>query len=275
MLHVTHPTTVCVTGAECLVTVNGSPAPMWEPIDLPADAVLDVGAAETAGLRTYVLVEGGLDVPSYLGSASTFTLGRFGGHGGRQLVAGDVLRASPAIGGRPAPVPIEVRPAMRSDWELAVTEGPHGAPEFFTRADIDTLWTRELPGALQLGPHRRATRRPAARVGPPGWGRGGTAPVEHPRHRVLRRSARLHRRHTDPARSRRTQPRRLRLPRHGGRRRPMETRAAAARRHGAVRPDPGGRRTVPDRSRKQQGRSVFRATSGRRRRRRRAGATVG
>jgi urea carboxylase len=88
-----------------------------------------------------VLVEGGLDVPSYLGSASTFTLGRFGGHGGRQLVVGDVLRASPAVGGRPAPAPVEVRPAMRSDWELAVTEGPHGAPEFFTRADIDTLWT--------------------------------------------------------------------------------------------------------------------------------------
>ena len=141
MLHVTHPTTVCVTGAECLVTVNGSPAPMWEPIDLPADAVLDVGAAETTGLRTYVLVEGGFDVPPYLGSASTFTFGRFGGHGGRQLVAGDVLRASSATGGRPAPVPVEVRPTMRSDWELAVTEGPHGAPEFFTRADIDTLWT--------------------------------------------------------------------------------------------------------------------------------------
>jgi urea carboxylase len=85
-LRMTHPTTVCVTGAECLVTVDGSPVPMWEPIEVPGGSVLDVGAAETTGLRSYVLVEGGFDVPSYLGSASTFTLGRFGGHGGRQLV---------------------------------------------------------------------------------------------------------------------------------------------------------------------------------------------
>ena len=38
------------------------------------------------GLRTYLAVRGGLDVPDYLGSASTFTLGGFGGHGGRALL---------------------------------------------------------------------------------------------------------------------------------------------------------------------------------------------
>jgi urea carboxylase len=140
-LRVTHPTTVCVTGAECLVTVDGVPAPMWEPIELPAGAVLDVGAAETSGLRTYVLVEGGFDVPRYLGSASTFTLGRFGGHGGRQLVVGDVLRASPGVSaGAKGTVPAELRPAMSPAWELAVTEGPQGAPDFFTRADMDALF---------------------------------------------------------------------------------------------------------------------------------------
>ena len=45
-------------------------------------AVLEVGAIPGPGLRTYVAVGGGLDVPSYLGSAATFTLGGFGGHGG-------------------------------------------------------------------------------------------------------------------------------------------------------------------------------------------------
>jgi urea carboxylase len=140
-LRVTRETTFCVTGAECLVTVDGVPAPMWEPIVVPAGGVLDVGAAETAGLRTYVLVTGGFDVPTYLGSASTFTLGRFGGHGGRPLVTGDVLRPAPAAPLEPAAaVPPELRPAMPSEWELAVTEGPHGAPEFFTRNDIDTLF---------------------------------------------------------------------------------------------------------------------------------------
>ncbi len=140
-LRVTHRTTFCVTGAECLLTLDGVPAPMWEPIVVPAGGVLVVGAAETAGLRTYVLVAGGFDVPAYLGSASTFTLGRFGGHSGRQLVAGDVLRAVPTTSTTPAAaVPPDLRPAMPSEWELAVTEGPHGAPEFFTREDMDTLF---------------------------------------------------------------------------------------------------------------------------------------
>ena len=140
-LRVTHETTFCITGAECTVTVDGVPAPMWEPLVVAGGAVLDIGNADTAGLRTYVLVAGGLDVPTYLGSASTFTLGRFGGHGGRALVTGDVLRGAPST--RPGPtaaVPPELRPAMPSEWELAVTEGPHGAPEFFARDDVDTLY---------------------------------------------------------------------------------------------------------------------------------------
>lgn len=176
-LHVTHPTTVCVTGAECPVTVNGVAVPMWEPVEIPADGLLDVGAAETTGLRTYVLVAGGLDVPAYLGSASTFTLGRFGGHGGRQLVVGDVLRANAS--GAPAstaPVPAEERPTMRSDWELAVTEGPHGAPEFFTQADIDTLFS------ARYRVHFNSARTGVRLEGPkPQWARsdGGEAGL-HP-----------------------------------------------------------------------------------------------
>ncbi|MDZ7884621.1 MAG: urea carboxylase [Mycobacterium sp.] len=139
-LRFTHPATVCVTGAECLVTVDGAPAPMWEPVQIPADGVLDIGTAETVGLRTYVLLAGGLDVPAYLGSASTFTLGRFGGHGGRELHAGDVLRTRAFATDPGGPVPLDERPAFSTEWELAVTEGPHGAPEFFTRSDIDTLF---------------------------------------------------------------------------------------------------------------------------------------
>ena len=139
-LRFSHPATVCVTGAECLVTVNGVPVPMWEPVDVPADGVLDVGAAETLGLRSYVLLAGGLDVPRYLGSAATFTLGRFGGHGGRELRIGDVLRTNKSETTDRSPVAAELRPELCTEWELSVTEGPHGAPEFFTRNDITTLF---------------------------------------------------------------------------------------------------------------------------------------
>ena len=40
---------------------------------------------------------------------------------------------------RDARAAIEEQPSIGHRWEVAVTEGPHGAPEFFTRADIDTL----------------------------------------------------------------------------------------------------------------------------------------
>ncbi|KAB8157890.1 urea carboxylase [Streptomyces sp. 3MP-14] len=139
-LSFSHATTVCVTGAPCPVTVNGVAAPLWEPFTVPAGGVLDIGAAAGPGLRTYLLFAGGLDVPEYLGSASTFTLGGFGGHAGRALRGGDVLRTVPGAAAPVGPVPADRRPALTAEWQLAVTEGPHGAPEFFTREDIATLY---------------------------------------------------------------------------------------------------------------------------------------
>ena len=50
--------------------------------------MLRLGRVQGAGLRTYVAVSGGFDVPDYLGAKATFTLGRFGGHAGRVLRAG-------------------------------------------------------------------------------------------------------------------------------------------------------------------------------------------
>ena len=176
-LRFSHATTVCVAGAACTVTVDGDPVPMWEPVPVPAGGLLDVGAAEGTGMRSYVLVAGGLDVPSYLGSAATFTLGQFGGHGGRALRPGDVLRSVPAEEpAAAAPVPVDVRPSIPSDWQLAVTEGPHGAPEFFTRKDIATLY------ASAYTVHFNSARTGVRLEGPqPEWARadGGEAGL-HP-----------------------------------------------------------------------------------------------
>ncbi|GGC57957.1 urea carboxylase [Hoyosella rhizosphaerae] len=175
-LRFTHATTVCVTGADSTVAVNGVEVPMWQPVAVPAGGVLDVGTADDAGLRTYILFDGGLDIPEYLGSASTFTLGQFGGHGGRALRSGDVLRAlqpeSPEVDGEP----ISERPEFTHQWELAVTEGPHGAPEFFTRADMEALY------GTPYEVHFNSARTGVRLVGPrPQWARtdGGEAGL-HP-----------------------------------------------------------------------------------------------
>jgi urea carboxylase len=162
---------------------GGWHVPWWEPFTVPAGATLAIGAIGGPGLRCYLAVRGGFDVPSYLGSASTFTLGRFGGHGGRALGVGDVLRAhrdvrptAPPAPVQPAPVPPHRRPAIVSDWEIGVTEGPHAAPEFFTRADIDELY------ASSYTVHHNSARTGVRLIGPrPSWARedGGEAGL-HP-----------------------------------------------------------------------------------------------
>jgi len=175
-LRFTHETTVCVTGAPALVTVDGAPVPQWEPVTVPAGATLQIGAPEEFGLRTYVLFAGGgLDVPDFLGSASTFTLGRFGGHGGRALRTGDVLHGGTAEHtGRP--VPEADRPVFGREWEIGAVEGPHAAPEFFTEDDIRDFY------AADWKVHFNSARTGVRLVGPkPRWARkdGGEAGL-HP-----------------------------------------------------------------------------------------------
>ncbi|MFI5821758.1 5-oxoprolinase/urea amidolyase family protein [Streptomyces rishiriensis] len=171
-LRFTHATTVCVTGAPATVTVDGAAAAQWEPVTVPAGSLLEVGAPVEHGLRTYVLFAGGLDVPAFLGSASTFTLGRFGGHGGRALRTGDVLHGGTVAEGAPA----TDRPAFGPVWHIGAVEGPHAAPEFFTEEDIRDFY------AADWKVHFNSARTGVRLIGPrPRWARtdGGEAGL-HP-----------------------------------------------------------------------------------------------
>ncbi|WP_455901500.1 5-oxoprolinase/urea amidolyase family protein [Rhodococcus gordoniae] len=175
-LRFTDDTEVCVTGAPTVVRIDGVTVPQWRPVTVPAGGLLDVGVVSGPGLRVYILVRGGLDVPEFLGSASTFTLGTFGGHEGRTLREGDVLVVGDDPRRESGPVPSEHVPALGTRWEIAVTEGPHGAPEFFTRSDIDTLY------ATEYEVHFNSDRTGVRLIGPkPEWARtdGGEAGL-HP-----------------------------------------------------------------------------------------------
>ena len=70
---------------------TASPCPIGRRSPSRPGRLLKLGGVAGPGTRAYIAVRGGIDVPKYLGSRSTFTLGKFGGHGGRTLRAGDVL----------------------------------------------------------------------------------------------------------------------------------------------------------------------------------------
>jgi urea carboxylase len=141
-------------------------------------SVLALGRIQGAGQRAYLAVRGGFDLPEYLGSRATFTLGQFGGHGGRALRAGDVLRLNAQgceLDGCRA-LPAHERPEYRNDWEIAVTDGPHGAPDFFTGADLAAFF------AAEWEVHYNSSRTGVRLIGPkPEWARsdGGEAGL-HP-----------------------------------------------------------------------------------------------
>jgi urea carboxylase len=168
---------VAVTGAPIPLTLDGQPQPMDTAFFVPAGATLALGSIPGAGARSYLCLRGGLQLPDYLGSKSTFTLGQFGGHGGRALRAGDVLHLAPLADRESgASLPPDLRTPLPAVRELRVIYGPHGAPEYFTPAYIDTFF------ATDWEVHFNSSRTGVRLIGPkPEWVRtdGGEAGL-HP-----------------------------------------------------------------------------------------------
>lgn len=82
--------TVAITGANCECKIGMNPVGSNTAIAVGAGSVLQCGIT-TDGARCYLAVQGAVEVPAVMGSASTDIRGRFGGHRGRRLQAGDVL----------------------------------------------------------------------------------------------------------------------------------------------------------------------------------------
>jgi urea carboxylase len=170
--------TVALAGARMAATLDGVAVEYHQPIAVKAGQTLAVGSVNGPGCRAYLAVRFGFDVPEYLGSRSTFTLGGFGGHGGRALRKGDILHVAPpsALGDEPRALEPSVIPELTHDWTIGVVYGPHGAPDFFTPNDIRTFFET----AWEV--HYNSARTGVRLIGPkPEWARsdGGEAGL-HP-----------------------------------------------------------------------------------------------
>ncbi|RQS86169.1 urea carboxylase [Burkholderia seminalis] len=165
-------------GAPLAATLDGEPVPFWQVVRARSGAVLKLGGVTGAGVRACLVVKGGLQVPDYLGSKATFTLGQFGGHAGRALRKGDVLHLHADAGRGDAGAALSTAdvPVLTHAWTLGVLDGPHGAPDFFTPDDIAMLH------GTQWTVHYNSSRTGVRLIGPkPRWARadGGEAGL-HP-----------------------------------------------------------------------------------------------
>jgi antagonist of KipI len=81
------------------------------------------------GMRGYLAIPGGFDLPPVLGSRSTYLAARMGGIDGRALEAGDVLTAVAKTGNEIGTRVWPDRPSMEPDGEpvLRVVDGPDAA----------------------------------------------------------------------------------------------------------------------------------------------------
>jgi urea carboxylase len=174
-------TTIALAGADMGATLDGLPIEYCAAVPVKAGQTLRLGPIRGPGFRTYLAIAHGIDVPLYLKSRSTFTLGNFGGHAGRTLRTGDVI----AMDARPVSgvtadggmaVAAGLRPELTHDWVVRVIYGPHGAPDFFTPQDVETIFST----AWKI--HYNSNRTGVRLIGPkPQWARpdGGEAGL-HP-----------------------------------------------------------------------------------------------
>jgi biotin-dependent carboxylase-like uncharacterized protein len=140
---------VAVTGAPVPLDVDGRPVAENAPLTLPPGAVLGLGAP-ARGLRSYLAVRGGVDLPPVLGSRSSDTLS---GLGPAPLAPGDRLPVGSLAGEEPlvdvapvAPLPerpvLRVLPGPRRDWLQPVAWAELTAREWTVSADSDRVGLR-------------------------------------------------------------------------------------------------------------------------------------
>lgn len=81
---------IAITGADMSPKLDGVPVEMYTTVFVKQDETLTFSAAES-GMRAYIAVRGGIDVPVIMGSRSTNLKCKLGGLDGRPLKAGDIV----------------------------------------------------------------------------------------------------------------------------------------------------------------------------------------
>jgi biotin-dependent carboxylase-like uncharacterized protein len=153
-LEFTEGAVIAVTGAEMPPKINGEEAPTWEALEVGEGDVLSFDYLKN-GARSYLAVAGGIDVPVFMHSRSTYTLIGLGGHEGRalqegdELAVGDTANGDGRVGKRVADDHV---PAYSKETELRVIIGlaSYRLTEESMDEFLNTTWT-VTPDADRVG----------------------------------------------------------------------------------------------------------------------------
>jgi biotin-dependent carboxylase-like uncharacterized protein len=169
---------VALTGAPAPARLAGRTAAPYGPVEVGPGDVLELGPPDR-GVRTYLAVRGGIDVPAVFGSRSTDLLGGLGPpavQAGTRLPIGTQTAGFPTVDLAPVPaLPAELtlpaRPGPRADWFAAgaldllgsrpyeVTPASNRVGLRLSGPPLRHAGARELPteglveGALQVPPN--------------------------------------------------------------------------------------------------------------------------
>jgi len=152
------PMTICITGCDMEPKLDDVSIPMFKAVEVKENQILTLSKAKT-GMRAYMAVKGGLDVPQYLGSASTFALGGFGGHSGRVLRTGDLIHVNKDNGTKIPDVKVDPEYISTAN-AISVVPGPHCTEEYlkpeFMKQLSETQWevhfNSDRTGVRLMGP---------------------------------------------------------------------------------------------------------------------------
>ncbi|MFL9982546.1 5-oxoprolinase subunit C family protein [Paraburkholderia sediminicola] len=130
-----------ITGADCAARLGDRPVLPWWTVHAKQGDVLTIGVP-ASGMRCYLSLAGGVDVPVVLGSRSTQLRGQFGGFNGRQLQKGDVVKA---VGLAERIVPQDA--ALAAGFGTVPPEYSLPAPLSLPAAEAGETVVRVLPAA--------------------------------------------------------------------------------------------------------------------------------
>jgi biotin-dependent carboxylase-like uncharacterized protein len=125
-----------VTGSDQAPRVNGEPIASWTYHVAGKGDILSLGYARS-GLRSYLVLSGGVDVPVVMGSRSTYLRAGFGGYEGRALKKGDIVRLGDPTGKPFCGFPSGLIPAYSDEPTLRVILGPQD--DYVTARGMETF----------------------------------------------------------------------------------------------------------------------------------------